>query len=179
MARPFDRRLVKFEIAGVHNDAGGSVQDKPHAIGHRMGDPEELNFDGPQGNDVPRGDNPKVCLAVKALVQLAARKPQRKPGPVHGDVDLGKDPRQRSHVVLVAVSEHYPPEPILALDQVGYVGDDQVDPGHVLLGERQAAVYRNRIRAALDQHKVLAYLAEPAQGYQSDLVCHLFTSPII
>ena len=47
---------------------------------------------------------------------------------------------------------------------VGDVGDDEVDAEHLLVGEHEAGVDGDHVVAVLEQHHVLADLAETAEG---------------
>src|SRR5262249_44013034 len=70
-------------------------------------------------------------------------------------------------MVLVAVGEHHRAEAVAALAEVREVGDDVVHPGHLVVGEEEAAVHGDDVVARLDQHHVEPDLAETAQRNQA------------
>ena len=74
-----------------------------------------------------------------------------------------QDVRQAADVVLVGVGDEERLDVGLALLQVGDVGDDEVDPEHLLVGEHQAAVDDDDVVAVLEHVHVLADLADPAE----------------
>ena len=47
--------------------------------------------------------------------------------------------------------------------EVGDVGDDEVDPEHLLVGEHEAAVDHDDLVAVFEEVHVLADLADPAE----------------
>ena len=70
-------------------------------------------------------------------------------------------------MVLVRVGDEQPLDPILVLDEIREVGDDDVHP--VLLGVREgdAAVNDDEIVALFKYRTILSDFAGPAQGDQS------------
>ncbi len=85
-----------------------------------------------------------------------------------GDVQVAQEVGQTAGVVLVAVGEHDPVDPVPAVVQVGEVGQDQVDAGHVGLGEHDPAVEDDDAALDLDAGAVAADLAEAAEEDDPD-----------
>ena len=77
--------------------------------------------------------------------------------------ELGQDVRQGADVILVGVGDEEGPDVGLALLEVGDVGDDEVDPEHLLVGEHQAAVDDDDVVAVLEHVHVLADFADAAE----------------
>ena len=77
--------------------------------------------------------------------------------------ELRQDVRQGADVVLVGVGDQERLDVGLALLEVGDVGDDEVDPEHLLVGEHQAAVDDDDVVAVLEHVHVLADLADAAE----------------
>ena len=77
--------------------------------------------------------------------------------------ELRQDVRQRADVVLVGVRDQERLDLRLAFLEVGDVGDDEVDPEHLLVREHQAAVDHDDLVAVLEDVHVLADLADPAE----------------
>ena len=76
-------------------------------------------------------------------------------------------------MVLVAVREEDRAKALLALKYVAYLRDHEIDPQHLLFGEHEAGVHGDDRVAVLEQHHVLADLAETAQGNDPQLfTCH-------
>jgi hypothetical protein len=110
-------------------------------------------------DDVQRSRVEELVLLELSLDQ-ALGQPR---GVDRGSRDLGKDVRQRPGVVLVAVGQDDAAHAISALGQVRDVGDDEVDPEHVGLGEREPAVDDEDLTVDFDGGDVLADLAHPAE----------------
>ena len=88
----------------------------------------------------------------------------RQLGAVDGRVDLPQQVGQAAGVVLVAVREHDAVDPVLAVVQVGELGQDQVDAGHVRVGEHDPAVEDDDAALDLDAGAVPADLARARPG---------------
>ena len=74
-------------------------------------------------------------------------------------------------MVLVRVGEEHAAHLLLVLDEVGEVGDDDVDARHLLVGEAQAAVDHDDVVLLPDDGTVLADLAHATE--RDDLYqCH-------
>ncbi len=76
---------------------------------------------------------------------------------------LAQHERQRPHVVLVPVGQHDRLDVVGPLAQVGEVGQHQIDPELVGRREHQPGVDHDDAAVVLDDHHVLADLAEPAE----------------
>ena len=72
--------------------------------------------------------------------------------------------RQRARVVLVAVSDDDAAQLVLPLHDVAEVGEDQVDPGMVVVGEHDAGVDDHHVVAVLEHSHVLADAVKPTEG---------------
>ena len=77
--------------------------------------------------------------------------------------ELGQDVRQGADVVLVGMGDQERLDVGAALLEVGDVGDDEVDPEHLLVGEHEAAVDDDDLVAVLEDVHVLADLPHPAE----------------
>ncbi len=75
-------------------------------------------------------------------------------------------------MILVAVGNDEAPQLLAVLEKVRDIGDDQVHPKHLFLWEHEAGVDGDDVVAALEQHHVLADLAEAAEGDNADFVLH-------
>ena len=159
------RGLVKLEVAGVHDDAGRGGDRQRGGPGDGVGDVDELDAEGRQVDDVAGLDLVHHRVGQPfAVLQLLADQAQGHAGSVHWYAEAVDDERQRPDVVLVAVGQDDRLDLVGALDQVGDVGDHQVDAQHLLLGEHQAGVDDQDPAVVLDRHHVDADLAQPTEG---------------
>ncbi len=74
-------------------------------------------------------------------------------------------------MVFVAVGENHCVDPVGVLAKVGEVGKDEVDAGHVRVGEHDAHVENENAAVHLDAGAVPAYLPEAAEKYHPDRSC--------
>ncbi len=114
---------------------------------------------------LPGADHRQLYLAHQAVFpKLSLHQPQGKGGAVDREVDLPKKVGQAADVVLVAVGDEHPPDPLPVPDEVGEVGDDHIHPQKVVVGEGQAAVHHQDVLAALVNGNVLPDLPKAPQG---------------
>jgi hypothetical protein len=160
-----DRVLVELEVAGVQDRAGRREDGGGEAVGHRVGDRDELAVEGAD----------LAALAVGHRDQFGAGQHPRLLDPVPGQPERqgGAVDRQRSHlgqqegqasaVVLVAVGENDALEALGVLPEVGEVGEDEVDAGHVGVGEHDPAVEEQDPVVDLDAGAVAPDLTEASE----------------
>jgi hypothetical protein len=113
---------------------------------------------------VARIERSQLVVVEAVLLDLVA---QQSPGQGRGiDRDtgeLGQDVGQAANVVFMGVGDEEGAHVGAPLLEVGDVGDDQVDPEHLLVGEHQAAVDHDDVIAVFEDVHVLADLAHPAK----------------
>jgi hypothetical protein len=85
---------------------------------------------------------------------------------------LAQQVAEAPHVVLVAVGDDRPVDPVGVVAQVGEVGQHQVDPEHVHVGEHQADVEQQDAPADLDAGAVAPDLAQAAEERDRDRLSH-------
>ena len=78
---------------------------------------------------------------------------------VGGLEDVGDGP----DVILMAVGNEEAAQLLLTVDEIGDVGDDQIDAVHIVLGEAQAAVHDEHIVAVFEHGHILPDLIQPAE----------------
>ena len=138
-------------------------------VGHRVGGVDPLDGDAAELNRVAGGDRGQPGAGEQTvLAQLVAQDAEGEGRPEDGDVEAGQDVREGADVVLVTVGEDDAAHLLAPLHQPAHVGDDQVDPEHLGLGEHQAGVDHHDVVTAFDREEVAADLAEAPQGDQAE-----------
>ena len=66
-------------------------------------------------------------------------------------------------VILVTMGDNDPANLVSFLKKVVEIGDDIVDPEHVILGEHDAGVDDQDVVSVLDRHHVLADLSQASE----------------
>ena len=84
-------------------------------------------------------------------------------GTVDRHAHVAQEVGQPAAMVLVAVGDHAALEPVLVLDYVGEVGQDEVDAGHLRLGEHEPAVDQHGPAVHLEPGAVAPDLAQAAE----------------
>ena len=99
------------------------------------------------------------------LGELALDDAERELARVDGDLagEVLQEKRERSGVVLVPVRDDDAAELLLVLQDVGVVGQDEVDAGLALVGEHETGVDENHVVAVLEGGHVLADAVQASQ----------------
>ena len=97
------------------------------------------------------------------LLELAVDVGEGELGAVDGNVvELGEDPGESADVVLVAMGEDDGADEVFILDEVGDVGDNDVDAEELGLGKHEAGVDDDDVVFIAEGETVHAELAESA-----------------
>ena len=131
-----------------------------------MVDGEEVEAEGAQRHVAAVADLVQLDLLELVLLELAFDQAERQLRPEHRHVACQglQQVRQRARVVLVAVGDDDAAQLVLALHDVAEVGQDQVDPGVVVVGEHDAGVDDDHVVAVLENGHVLADAVKPTEG---------------
>ncbi len=153
-------------MLGVHRH-GSHVRDRVRHV-------DELDLERAGLDPLARLHALERRILDAVLIELAARHLDRQrtaEDPRTVRRDLTEEERQRPEVVLVAVRDDDRVDVRGALDQVGEVGQDEVDAVLLLRREAQTDVDHDDVVALLDDRHVLADLTEPAQRQDPDRCC--------
>ena len=108
------------------------------------------------GNELGAVEHPRFLDAVAGEAERELRAVDR-------DGDVAQEVGEPAGVVLVRVGEHDALDPVGVLAEVREVGQDEVDAGHVGLGEHEPAVDDEDAPLDLEAEAVPADLAQPAE----------------
>ena len=159
-----DRGVVELEVAGVDDHADRRPEGDPHRVRDRVADPERDDAERPDLELVARLEGEERVVVELVLLDLVAEEPAGEGRGVDRHArELRQDVRQPADMVLVGVGDQERPDVRLPLAEVGDVGDDEVDPEHLLVGEHQAAVDHDDVVAVLEHVHVLPDLADTAE----------------
>ena len=124
-----DRRLVELEVAGVQDVADRRADEDADAVGDRVVHREEVEAEAAERHVAAGLDLAQLRLLELVLVELALDEAERELRAEHRHrrAELLEQVRQRAGVVLVTVGDDDAAELLLALHDVGVVGQDQVD----------------------------------------------------
>ena len=161
----FGRVVVELEVPGVDHHPHRRLDGQRGGVRDAVADGDHLHAEGPEPEAVADPDLPEVGLAEDAvLLQLGLGQPEGQARAVDGHVEALEDEGKRADVVLVTVGEHDAQHLLAGLEEVGDVGDDEVDAVHLQLREHQPGVHDQELVLPLQRPHVPADLAEPAQG---------------
>ena len=166
-----DRGRIQLEVTRVEEHAGGQVDGHGAAVRDRMGHEVKAHREGTDAHFFARGHLVEPRPVPHAMfLELPLQQAQCQPGAEQGQRPLPKEIGQGADVVLVPVGQHHAFDLIAQVQDVLEVGEDQVYPEHLDLGERQAGVQDQRAPGELQDGHVAADLPDPAQEDQPRMV---------
>jgi hypothetical protein len=156
-----------LEIAAQQDDADRRLDGEGEAVDDAVGDADGVHAEGAGLDGLTRGEQPEVGLHP-ALAQSAAHEAEGEPAAVDGGVRrrLHRE-GERADVVLVPVGEDDRAHGAASFREVLEVGYDGVDARHLRGGEAHARVHEQALRLPLEDERIEAELAEPAQTHQA------------
>ena len=156
-------------LGQVHDLAERRVHGDPDGVGDGVADVVRLKLDLADAERLPHGDLAEVGALVElVLLQLRADESERQLRAVDRCRHLPEEVRERADVILMGVGDEDAAEAALPLPDVGEVGDDDVDPEHLLLGEHEAGVDEDEVVVDLQDERVAADLAQAAERDDPD-----------
>ncbi len=165
-------RKIDLEVAGMNNDAYRRLDGQRHAIDKRVRHANGLDGERPDGElDLGLDFDQFDLIRKLVLFQLVVNVGQRELGAVYGNLQLVEDPWQAANMVFVAVREHNAADVLLVLDQVGDVGNNNVNAQQLRLREHQAAVNDNNVVFPTHCQAVHSELAKTTQGDNLQFFC--------
>ena len=71
-------------------------------------------------------------------------------------------------MILVTVREDDAADPVSLREEIGHLGQDEIDPQHLLLGKHQAGINDQNVLLGFEEGHVHPDLAQPPQGDDAD-----------
>src|SRR5450830_1129839 len=162
-----DWSLIDLVVARVKDDSLSRADSNGHALGHRMGNANELDIHFAYLDAV-------ACLHCSSFVGLHPARDDvidDSEGELAG-IDRCADMLQRvtecSDVIHMRMSDEDSADLVLDLVEVVHVGDDIVDPLHVIFGELEPRIDNYCIIIDLINGYILANLPETSKGSNAD-----------
>ena len=153
--------ILKSPVCSTRPAAGADGHGE--RVRDRVVDGEELEVERPELDQVALGHLDRL-RPDPVLLELGLDEGQRE---LRADQrDVGPLPQEVGHpadVVLVAVGQHDGDDVVQPVPDRGEVGEDDVDPGLVLLGEQHADVDDQQLAGVLEHGHVATDLAETTQ----------------
>ena len=159
-----DRREVELEVAGVHDRARGREERDREAVRHRVGDRDELAVERADAAPLAVGDRDQLgAVEHPRFLDAVPGERERQLRAVDRHRDVAEQEGEAARVVLVRVGEEHALDPVRVLAQIREVGKDEVDAGHVGVGEHEPAVDDEDAVVDLEAEAVAADLTEPTE----------------
>ena len=158
-------RGIDFEIAGVNDDAERRVDGERDAIDQAVRDLNGMNGEGSGLEALVGAHFAQVGVVEQAvLVEFVFDVGERELGAPDGDFEFGEHPGKRADVIFVAVSQDDAANALAILDEIGDVGDNDVDAEKLGFGEHESGVDDENVVSPADGHAVHAEFAEAPEG---------------
>jgi hypothetical protein len=147
----------------------GGVEGDGHGLGHRVGGGDELHL--------ARADAYSLTVLHRYERRLLTQSGFLHPmpgqadgqlGAVNGSLQVAQQVGQAPGVILMPMGEDDPVHLVGSLPQVGELGEDQVDPGHIGIGEHDPAVENDDAAVDLNTGTVAPDFPETSKKDNSD-----------
>ncbi len=158
------RRVINLEIAGMDDCSHRRAHCQRHTLNRAVRHVQKFDLERPDGDGLPRRDLAQIgVLEQSVLFELLLYQRQRKFRSIHRHVQIAENVRHGADMILMRVREQNRFHLLLALLQVGDVGDYDVHAEKLGLGEHQPGIDDDDFIAAAQGHHVHPELAEPAE----------------
>src|ERR1700733_538370 len=159
------RRGIDFEVAGVNDHAQRSMNRQRNAIHKAVRYANGMNRKGTGLEAFPGTNLAQISIVEQpVLVEFVLHVGQREFRPPYRHFELGENPGQCADVIFVAVGKDDSANPLAILNEIGNVGNYNVNTEQFSLGEHQPGVDHNNVIAPAHGHAVHTELAEPSEG---------------
>ena len=169
-----DGRVVELEVARVHNGAGRRLDIDAERSGNGVRHREEREVEGPEIDVRAILDLTKLRAFDLVLGELALDHAEGELARVNGDFlrEVHKQIWKGAGVVLMAVGDYDAAELVLVFENIGVVGQDEIDSGHVVVGEHETGIDEDHVVPVLEGGHVLANTIKATQ--RNDLQGNFF-----
>ena len=170
-----DRRVVELVVRRVEDAPAADLDDDAGVVGYRVRHPHELQAERPLLYRPVLRHHLDELRAVGQLVLSELRLDEAEREACADDpwrLDLAKEVRQAAHVILVRMRQHDGVHRTPAVDEIGDVGEHEVDAEVLVAREREPGVDHETAAVALDHRHVLSHLAEAAERDDADGITH-------
>ena len=134
-----------------------------------MADVEGLDFDLAEVDWLAVGDFVEIGLVQETvLLEPGTDEAQGELGAVDGQVDVAEEIGEAADVVFVAVGNDDAAKTVGVFTDVGEIGDDEVDPEHLGVGEHDAAIDDHGVVGGFEDGAIAADFAESAERNYAD-----------
>ena len=174
-----DGGVVDLKVAGDDHRAGRAGNRHGHRAGDGMAYLDKLNRERADLHRIPRLYHVQLDAGNIMLRQLAAYERAGQLRAIGRRGYAREHIRHRADVILVSVGKQIRAHALAVVDQVGNVGNHQVDAQHILPGKDGAAVDHDDVVPVLKRRHVLADLADAAQRDNSQLCQVLHPPPML
>ena len=169
--RSIHRRLVKFEIPRVEDDAQRRVDRHSARIWNAVAGLDQFHL---HVADLERfavlHNHQSLFAEIARLLELRFEQPDREARAVNRHVELSQDVRQATDVVFVAVGENNALHLLLVRREIGDIRDHTVDAEQVFRREAHPCIDDDDLILIFDGRHILPDLFQSAQRDDLDAI---------
>ena len=166
---------VDLEVAAEYDGACRAGDGNGNRTGNGVVHVDKLHMEAAQIQLIPGFDHIQRNTGDPVLLQLQINQGQSQLGAVQGHGHLTQHIGGGADVVFVTMGQQKTPDALPVLDQIGYIGDDQIHAQHIFFGENGSAVHHKDIITVFHHGDVFAKFINAAK--RDDLeslfgICH-------
>ena len=158
-----DGREIDLEVAAVEDPAVGRIDAERDRARDGMVHVDKFNAETAEFDLVARLHAHQMRLVDALFAQFVVRQRQCQLGAVYGRLHFFQKISDAPHMVFMPVGNEHAAHFVLVLHEIADVGNDQIDAGKFLVGERQSCIDDDDVVAVFDRGHVLADLAYAAE----------------
>ncbi len=158
------RSQVELEVPCVHYQAFRGFETNPHGIRNTVIGFEKRGLDRTESHfRTAVNQNPLRLVQQVRFPQLVFDKAQSQLGSVNRHVQMAQDIRKCPDVILMSVRQKDPAYFLAVFNQVRDIGDDHIDPQHLLFREHQPRIDYDDIIPVPNHVHVLPDFVQPTE----------------
>ena len=161
---------VHLKVAAEHHGARRTGDGQGYGSGNGVVYVQKTHGEAAQLNYVPGLNHIELHAGDAVFLQLQVYQRQGQLGAVQRHGYLAQHIGCCADMVLMPVGQQHAANPFPVFNQVGYVGDDQIYPQHIFLGENGPTVHNQHVVAVFHNGDVFAKLVYASQGDDAQLL---------
>src|SRR6185312_2554160 len=158
------RCQINFEIAGMDDKSGWSIDGEGNTIHKAVGDANGCDFEDTKPECFARDHLNHVYIVQQPMFfQFSFDIGEREFSTIHRHAQFGENPGQSADMIFMPMGQHNAAYHIAVFDQVCDVGNDNIHAEQFLIGEHQTCVNDKNVVLPANCKAVFAEFSQAAE----------------
>ena len=161
---------VKLKVARMEDHTDGGFDRDSARVGYRVVYVDEFCLKNSEIDNISRLYRVEIRLVARVyFIKLSLYDAEREPRSVDWNVYLSENIRNAAYMILVTVCYKNTANLFRILYKIGYIGYNEIDAEHILVGESHSRVDDYNIVPVLKHGDILSYLTKSAERHNTEL----------